>query len=235
MNTNQTPNKLSLIKFYSFLIFITVIFNPFFYITQSFFGSRPLPKTCVGDVLFDITVPINHFLQTHPTLANACLIIESASYDIVVLFIIILTFVKRTLQPGLGLIILVVLRSIMQFLCPLPPPDTMIWHYPGFPALFSTYYSSNDFFFSGHTAVSVFVIFAAKELINKKWVTSFFVFLLFLIVFLLIILRLHYTLDIYAGLTTGLLVAAFIKHLSRPVDQALYKWSGLTPQEKVSQ
>jgi hypothetical protein len=56
----------------------------------------------------------------------------------------------------LGLLTLYALRQICQGLCALPPPERMIWRYPGFPSLLVTYGTATDLFFSGHTAIAVY-------------------------------------------------------------------------------
>ena len=47
------------------------------------------------------------------------------------------------------------LRQAMQALTALPPPDGMIWRYPGVPSLLVTYGVASDLFFSGHTSIAV--------------------------------------------------------------------------------
>ena len=47
------------------------------------------------------------------------------------------------------------LRQISQGMCSLPKPPGVLWMDPGFPTLLVTYKVSNDFFFSGHTALAV--------------------------------------------------------------------------------
>jgi hypothetical protein len=94
--------------------------------------------------------------------------------------------------------ILLVTRQAMQALVSLPPPPGIIWHHPGFPSLLVTYSVSNGFFFSGHTAIAV--------LARRNWrvCTSrgsrFYAFCLVLLeVAAVLVLRAHYTMDVFAG------------------------------------
>src|ERR1700683_47430 len=76
------------------------------------------------------------------------------------------------LHPGLlGLVIVLGLRQIMQWLVALPAPPNAIWHYPGFPSLLVTYGVSNDYFFSGHTAIAVLAVTEIARM-GKRWLTA---------------------------------------------------------------
>jgi membrane-associated phospholipid phosphatase len=107
----------------------------------------------------------------------------------------------------------------MQGLCALPPPPGMIWHYPGFPSLFVTYGVANDFFFSGHTAIAVL---GATELarLHKTRLTASAILLVLFEITAVIVLRAHYTMDIFTGLLAALCVAAISESVSRWVRPA---------------
>jgi membrane-associated phospholipid phosphatase len=74
----------------------------------------------------------------------------------------------------------------------------MIWRHPGVPALLVTYGTSNDFFFSGHTAIAVL---GAIELSlgNAPWLAGAAALVAVLEAVLVIILRAHYTMDVFAA------------------------------------
>jgi membrane-associated phospholipid phosphatase len=119
-----------------------------------------------------------------------------------------------------GLFILFALRQICQGLCALPPPETMIWHHPGFPSLLVTYGVSNDLFFSGHTAIAVL---GAVELgrLGKRWLGVLGAVVAILEAATVLILRAHYTMDVFAGAVAALCVAAVAAKLAPGCDRAL--------------
>src|SRR5216684_288746 len=96
----------------------------------------------------------------------------------------------------------------------------LIWHYPGFPSLLVTYRVANDFFFSGHTAIAVF---GALELAryHRKWLTFAAVLVVFFEVATVLILRAHYTFDVFTGIIAALWVAHVSERLSPLLDRLL--------------
>jgi len=147
---------------------------------------------------------------------HALLISSSVVIDILAVFLLLRSIFGKTIRPFLGLLILFALRQIVQWLCPLHGPAGMIWEDPGFPSLLVTYGVGNDLFFSGHTALAVF---GAAELarLHRVLVVPAVLIALFEITTVLS-LRAHWTMDVYAGAVTALLVAAYINPIARPVD-----------------
>src|SRR5882672_6097509 len=187
--------------------------------TQSLIGSRPVPAK-IGDGLHDLTANINAHLLAHPKSANALLIASSIIIDILGVFILASTIVGRSITPFLGLLMLFALRQLIQSLCPLPPPDGMIWHHPGFPSLLVTYGVPNDLFFSGHTALAVL----GACVLAKSW-RRIGIILGLLIAFFeiatVVLLRAHYTMDIFTGAITALYIWTVAKGLGTHLDKFL--------------
>lgn len=188
--------------------------------TQALLGSRAPQISGIADGLHQLTAPANAYLHVYPRTADALLIASSALIDALALFLILSWLFGRTVRPFLGLVLLMLLRQSVQGLCPLPPPPGMIWHYPGFPSLLVTYSVSSDFFFSGHTAIAVF---AATELarLQKPWLAVVGILVALFEIAAVIVLRAHYTMDVFTGILAALLVASFIQPLSAPVDRLL--------------
>jgi hypothetical protein len=69
-----------------------------------------------------------------------------------------------------------------------------------------TYSVSNDYFFSGHTAIAVL---GAVEMarLRSPWLTGLGVLIVFFEVLTVLILRAHYTMDVFTGLIAGLYAA----------------------------
>ena len=97
----------------------------------------------------------------------------------------------------------------------------MIWHYPGFPSLFVTYNVANDYFFSGHTGIAVL---GAIELarLRRDWLTALaaIAWSSFEIA-TVIVLRAHYTMDVFTGLVAALWVATVCDALAPRIDRLL--------------
>jgi membrane-associated phospholipid phosphatase len=113
-----------------------------------------------------------------------------------------------------------VLRQLMQAICSLPPPHGMIWHYPGFPSLLVTYHVANDFFFSGHTAIAVFGAIELSRL-HRTWLTAAAALLVFFEIATVLILRAHYTMDVFTGIVAALWVAHLVERVSPRLDRLL--------------
>jgi membrane-associated phospholipid phosphatase len=94
----------------------------------------------------------------------------------------------------------------------------MIWHYPGFPSLLVTYSVAGDFFFSGHTAIAVF---AATEIarLKKRWFTALAILVVLFEIVTVLVLRAHYTMDVFTGLIAALWIASFVEKLAAPIDR----------------
>jgi PAP2 superfamily C-terminal len=195
--------------------------------TQSLIGQREFSGSGVGDVLHQWTAGLHDAFRAHPQAANTLLIISSAVIDVVGVSLLAATLFGRTVRPFLGLLMLFALRQLCQMLCALPVPPGMIWHNTGVPTLLVTYGVSTDFFFSGHTGLAVL---AAVELARtgRKWLTALGVSIVLFEALTVLVLRAHYTMDVYAGAVTALLVAELACRWAPPCDRALAQLSGRT-------
>ena len=198
------------------------------FFTQSLLGSRPLsPGDDVGgamlsrnDGLFNLTQPINESLHAHANWADGLLIFTSAVIDVLGIWLILSSIFGRTMRPFVGLLMLFALRQLMQALCALPTPEGMIWRYPGLPSLLVTYHVANDFFFSGHTAIAVF---GATQIarIPRRGMLALGIAIAVLEIATVIVLRAHYTIDVFAGAVTALWVALVADRVAPVFDRAI--------------
>jgi len=181
--------------------------------TQSLIGARSLPSTGIGDRIHSATNSANLYLHSHPAAADALLIVSSGVIDLLGVFLLLKWIFGASARPFLALVIVLGLRQIMQLLVALPAPQNAIWHYPGFPSLLVTYGVSSDYFFSGHTAIAVL---GATEIARsgRRWLTRLGVMIVLFEVGTVLILRAHYTMDVFTGLVTGLYVAHLAGWLS---------------------
>jgi PAP2 superfamily C-terminal len=174
--------------------------------TQSLLGARSSPTQGIGDALHRLTAPLNAYLHGAPRAANALLIASSALIDAIAIFLLASWIFAGKLRPFLGLGMLLVTRQVMQALCSLPAPPGIIWHDPGFPSLLVTYGVANDFFFSGHTAIAVFGAIELARLGRARLTTVAVCVVLFELAAVLV-LRAHYTMDVFTGALAAVCVA----------------------------
>ena len=174
--------------------------------TQSLIGARALATGGIGDWVHSATAPANSYLHAHPSAANALLIFSSAIIDVLGVFLLGKWLFGASARPFLALVIVLGLRQVMEALVALPAPPNAIWHYPGFPSLLVTYGVSNDYFFSGHTAIAVL---GATEMarLGRRWLTAVGIVIVGFEAVTVLVLRAHYTIDVFTGLVTGLYAA----------------------------
>lgn len=172
--------------------------------------SRRKPATissenAICDGMHQLSSRINRRLLDNPRHANALLISSSLVIDSLGIYLLASSIFGPTIEPFLGLLILFALRQICQMFCPLPPPQGMIWRKPGFPALLVTYGTSNDLFFSGHTAIAVYGAAVLATTLGPAGIALGCLIALFEMSAVLC-LRAHYTMDVFAGAVTALYV-----------------------------
>jgi hypothetical protein len=187
-------------------ILITFAALAIWFWTQSLLGARSSPTEGIGDGLHRLSAPANAYLHGSPHAANVLLIASSALIDAIAIFLLASWIFGGILRPFLGLGMLLVTRQVMQALCSLPAPPGIIWHDPGFPSLLVTYGVANDFFFSGHTAIAVF---GAIELarLRRAWLTALAVCVVLFEIAAVLVLRAHYTMDVFTGALAAVCLA----------------------------
>lgn len=166
--------------------------------TQRLVSAKAPVKNGVGDRLHDWSAPLHAWLRASPRATNLTLILTSVCIDLFALYLFARSIFGPTLQPLIALLVLFSLRQTCQAICTLPTPTGAIWHHPGFPSLFVTYGTSNDFFFSGHTAISVL---GAIHLVHDAppWLAALGAIIAVAEAITVIILRAHSTMDVFAA------------------------------------
>jgi PAP2 superfamily C-terminal len=181
--------------------------------TQHLLGTRTPHPNEINDALQNLFAGLNAYFGQAPRAANALLIVSSALIDALGLFLIARWISAGTVRPFLGLVLLLAMRQVMQALCALPTPPNMIWHYPGFPSLLVTYNVGNDFFFSGHTALAVFGAIELRRL-RRPWLTALAGCVVVFEIATVLILRAHYTMDVFTGALAALWVSSLCDSIS---------------------
>ena len=188
--------------------------------TQRLIGARPFPSRGIGDAVHDWTEPWNRWLNVNPRAADALLIASSAVIDLLGLFLLGAAIFGPTFRPFVGLLLLYALRQLCQGLCAFAPPGGMIWRSPRFPSLLVTYGTATDLFFSGHTAIAVY---GALELmrLGGPWLVLLGVAIVLFEAGAVLVLRAHYTADVFAAIVTALWAAGAAEGVGPVVDRAL--------------
>jgi PAP2 superfamily C-terminal len=196
-----------------FRVVVTAVAFVLWFWSQKLIGARSTPSLAIVDRLHALTASANFYLHAHPSAADLLLIVSSGVIDLLGIFLLSRWIIGASLRPFLGLAIVLGLRQTMQSLVALPAPTNAIWHYPGFPSLLVTYCVSNDYFFSGHTAIAVL---AATEIgrIGKVWLSALGAFMVVFEVTTVLVLRAHYTMDVFTGVVTGLYAAYLAGRIS---------------------
>ncbi len=212
---NSVPRRGLLLRF-----LVAAIVLALWFWTQSLIGARVAPASGIGDGLHNLTAGLNAYFSQNARAANALLIVSSGLIDALGLFLLARWLFGGSVRPFFGLFLLVTLRQVMQAICALPPPSNMIWHYPGFPSLLVTYHVANDFFFSGHTAIAVFGAIELSRL-RRNWLTTGAALLVLFEVATVLILRAHYTMDVFTGIVAALWVADFSERVAPRLDRLI--------------
>lgn len=170
--------------------------------TQKLISQKAMKGDGVGDRLHDLSAPLHDWFLNNPRAANLTLIVTSAFIDAFGLYLLGSAIFGPSLRPFIAILILFGLRQISQAVSTLPIPRDMIWRHPGFPSLLVTYGTSNDFFFSGHTAIAVL---GAVELAYTApgWLAAAAAIIAIVEALTVIVLRAHYTMDVFAAIFTA--------------------------------
>ncbi len=173
------------------------------FITQSLIGSRaPTAEGRIGDLVHDLTAPLNNWLHAHPRAADRLLIASSAGIDVFGLALLGSALFGASLRPFVAMLLLFLFRQICQACCALPAPQGLIWRHPGAPSLLVTYGVANDFFISGHTAIAVLgALWATATL--APWIAAAAIVLACFEAVTVLVLRAHYTMDVLAAITAA--------------------------------
>jgi hypothetical protein len=197
--------------------------------TQALLRYRPDGTGVLGDGMHTLTARLNSFFVAHPRWANGLLIVSSLGIDVLGCFVLAYSVMGPSVRPFAGLLMLYFLRQVCQALCALPPPEGMIWRSPGVPSLLVTYGTSNDLFFSGHAALAVYGSIELAWWGGPAWAVVGVSIAMFEMATVLV-LRAHYTMDVFAGAVTAFTAAVVAAWIAPACDLWLVElgqWIGL--------
>jgi hypothetical protein len=205
------------------IIFLLVM-GFLWFLTQKLLGQRKQnSENEIFDLLHVKTERLNQYLNQNPRVADRFILASSLIIDLLMIFLIAQSIFKTTTQTLISIFIIFSLRQLNQFITALPLPKGLIWRDPGFSSLFVTYKVSGDLFFSGHTALAVL---GALELWQLNSV-PLMILGLFIVAFemsVVLVLRAHWTIDIFTGAITAVCVYLISRSMATPVDFYLNYW-----------
>jgi hypothetical protein len=198
------------------------------YTTQALLAKR-VPKVAheipLTDGIHVLTRRIHERYATNLAAGNRLLIASSLVIDLLGFYLLASAIFGQSIRPYLGLVMVFALRQICQMLCPLPAPSGMVWRYPGVPAVLVTYGTANDLFFSGHTAIAIY---GAATLAGHwgAWGLALGLAIAIFEAVTVLVLRAHYTMDVFTGIVCALWVYSISGTLAPWVDGVIRHWVG---------
>lgn len=185
--------------------------------TQKLIARKSGGMHGIGDRIHQLTARWHQYFVDHGKSANRTLVISSFFIDVLGISLIAISVFGPSFTPFMGIMIVFILRQICQLCCTLPPPPGIIWRDPGVPTVLVTYGVSNDFFFSGHTALAVL---GAIEIcrIAPWWLGVAAIVIALGEVVIVLVLRAHYTLDVVTGAFAAWFAADMANRISPWVD-----------------
>jgi hypothetical protein len=197
--------------------------------TQAVLAKR-VPKVAHEAPLTDgihlLTARFHRRYATNVAAGNRLLASSSLVIDLLGVYLLGSAILGPTFRPFIGLAMVFALRQICQMLCPLPAPEGMVWRYPGVPAVLVTYGTTNDLFFSGHTAIAVY----GAATLAGHWGAAGLVIGLLIALFeagTVLVLRAHYTMDVFTGVICALWVYSLGGTIGPWVDDLILRVAGV--------
>jgi len=190
-------------------------------------GRASVPSNdppCVVDKLMDLFQWVNDAIVVNKDnyiLRNTLQIICSVFMDVMFLSTGALWIFRGTSsRVVMTILTFYVTRAIIQGIwhSPFPKDGEYWWYDPGLPSLVVPYGKGSDFFFSGHVG---FVTICALEW--KKYGNKLMFWLLtaggIYTAFILLVYHVHYSIDLFVGVTFAHYTFIMIDHFKEPIDR----------------
>lgn len=167
------------------------------------FGYQTRDVNCIWDGLFKATASANEYLREHDAFRHASLIISSLLIDILAVCLFTRFVLYATSwRTFICLVMFYSIRGVIQTIFVMEFPEGYIWDYPGFPSLVVNYADTSDFFYSGHMGFIVINFF--DNLHYRNYFLVGLASLSFVFEFIVLLFaRVHYTIDLFAGVVMG--------------------------------
>jgi len=185
------------------------------HISQFFLSTDVGTNDKIIDRLHDSVLfsTINNYLHQNLLIVEYNFILTSFLIDINVLYMAWRFIITRNIKPAAILLVGITIRQLCQYINRLPVPSSVIWFDPSFPTIFVTYHVTNDFFFSGHTYISLC---SGIEIMKNSSIMTKLYGALFIIYEILFIISIHahYFMDIYGAFATYFMLNYFYDYFN---------------------
>lgn len=176
---------------------------------------------CLIDQGHKWTATINEMCHKSKALLTFFEISSSGLMDLTFLCMLIYWFIwGKTGEILWKLAVFYGVRGLVQSNFRMRYPEKGIWDYPGIPSIVVPYGLQCDYYFSGHCGFLAINIASHWNWGNKKFAIFIACFLPF-VAFVLIMSRIHYTIDIPIGIMFGFYVHFLIKPNVVKLDRKL--------------
>lgn len=190
--------------------------------------SRNVPNVytedfCMRDNGHILTASTNEAVNKSPELLTFFQLSSSGLMDIV--FLNMVFYFMLVAKTGLilqALATFYVLRGVVQGIFAMTFPDGGIWDYPGFPSFVIPYGLARDFYFSGHCGFIGINTAYMFDMGRKKSVLLFLLIAPY-VAYVLIMCRIHYTIDIPIGYMFGIYVYLSLRPHQHKIDRRIAK------------
>lgn len=198
------------------------------FLALCFFKVRNIPNVytedfCMRDKGHILTASMNEAVNKSPALLTFFQLSSSGLMDVVFLNMVFwFLFKGKTGHILQSLATFYVLRGVVQGNFMMAFPDGGIWDYPGFPSFVIPYGLARDFYFSGHCG---FVGLNTAYMIDqgRKKTALLFIFIVPYVAYVLIMCRIHYTIDIPIGYMFGIYVYLMLRPHQHKIDRKVAK------------
>jgi len=186
------------------------------------YGSPTASYNCLHDVLMDALAPVNNFINSNPFWRDFLQGLSSALLDLSFLITFVPWVMKGTTgRPMYCMGVFYLIRGLTQQIIIIGFPSGYWWYSPGFPSLVVPYGRDSDFFFSGHVG---FLMICACEnwVVGRKWFFWTAMVMEVYLIFILVSYRVHYSMDIVAGLFISHWVFMVMSHFAPTLDKFFF-------------
>jgi len=217
LNEDDSPRKKTLIRLTIFVLCLTVLVV----------GRSSVPDNnppCLVDKIQDWLQGANNFILNNAAWRDALQILCSSFMDVMFLSTgAYWVFRGNSSRLIITTLVFYIVRAIIQSIWFSPFPTGYWWEDPGFPSLVVPYGRGSDFFFSGHIG---FVVICASEWKKNGFPLASKIIALggVYTAFILLIYRIHYSIDVFTGITFSHYVFILVDEYKTPIDNALIKF-----------
>lgn len=176
---------------------------------------------CMNDNVLNSFFNFNSTLKSNVPAKNAILIIGGLLVDLAVLSTAVyFALYGKSWRFIVSSIMFYGIRALFQLVFLMKKPSNYIFSYPGFPSLFVSYLSTNDFFFSGHVGFPLLCGYEARNI--KFWFLYIGIFISIYMAFLMFSTSGHYSIDIYFGFIFVIYAIRSSKFICEYLDKFVY-------------